>query len=78
MSGFIAIGKDEVSLVRLRLLHIGLRAEASGMKLTRGRSAMAICKAEFGWKGNRATILRELEAEITRRIASLPAREGIK
>jgi hypothetical protein len=67
MGTFIAVGEKETSLMRLKVLHMGLRSEALGMKLTRGRSALAICKSEFGWKGNRLTILRLLEAEILKR-----------
>jgi hypothetical protein len=67
----IAQGKEQVELVRLRMLYMGLRAESVGMKLTRGRSALAICKSEFGWKGSRATIIKLLVEEINKRTTAL-------
>lgn len=72
---FIAQGRDEVELVRLRVLYMGLRAESVGLKLTRGRSALAICKSEFGWRGNRATVLRLLVEEINKKTAMLAERK---
>lgn len=72
---FLAEGKAEVMIVRLRTLYMGLQAEAMGMRLTRGASCLSRCKKEFGWKGNRDSITRQLVAEINKQIAALPTRK---
>jgi hypothetical protein len=64
--GFSITGKDSIALWRLLTLRQGIKLEGKGMKMSRGRSCLAIVKSEFGWKGNRAKILALLEAEIDR------------
>jgi hypothetical protein len=48
------------------VLRRGLKLEEVGLKMTRGRSCLAVVKSEFGWRGNRAKILALLETEIER------------
>ena len=63
--GFMVTGKA-IGLYRLMVLRRGLKLEAVGLKMTRGRSCLAVVKSEFGWRGNRAKILGLLETEIER------------
>ena len=63
-SGFMITGKESIALYRLLTLRRGIMMEGKGMRLSRGRSCLAIVKSEFGWKGNRAKILALLEAKI--------------
>lgn len=53
-------------ITRFRLLTLisGLRLEINcpGMRLTRGVSCYALAKREFGFRGNRAKVLAQLEA----------------
>ena len=63
-SGYYITGKESIALWRLLTLRQGIKLEGKGLKMSRGRSCLAIVKSEFGWKGNRAKILALLEAEI--------------
>lgn len=55
---------QQISKFRLITLARGIQHETNGMRMTRGRSCLAIIKKEFGWKGNRASILERLNAHI--------------
>ena len=64
-AGMIIIeGKEAVARYRLLVLLGGLKLETGGMKPFRGRSCYAIVKSEFGFTGNRATVLAKLSAHI--------------
>ena len=64
-SGSIGItGEESIALYRLMTLKRGIMMEANGIRLTRGRTCLAIVKSEFGWKGNRDKILALLEEKI--------------
>tara|TARA_R100001082_G_C4356636_1_gene157202 strand:- start:1216 stop:1455 length:240 start_codon:yes stop_codon:yes gene_type:complete len=65
-TGGVITGKA-IPLYRLHVLRKGIYLEGKGLKLSRGRSCLAIVKKEFGWKGNREKILGMLNAEIDRR-----------
>ena len=57
---------SQIPIFRLITLAKGIEVEAKGIRMTRGRSCLAITKSEFGWKGNRETILYNLYQEIER------------
>lgn len=53
-----------IDLFRLTTMIHGLQLEEKGIKMTRGPSIMSRVKREFGFKGNRAKIIAQLEAKI--------------
>ena len=55
--------KQEISNVRLVALKGALKLEVAGMK-GRGRSAYAVVKEEFGFKGSKQKVLEQLEEHI--------------
>ena len=60
---------QQIPKFRLVVLQKGIEMEAIGLRMTRkGRSALSIVKQEFGWTGNRQTILNKL----TELIDSMP------
>ena len=58
--GFVAYTKDNINRFRLAALKGALKLEMVGMK-RRGRSAYSIIKEEFGFTGNRESVLQALE-----------------
>jgi len=53
---------EKIAGFRLLQLHGALKLEANtGMKMSRGRTAYAIVKEEFGFKGNKKKVLRQLD-----------------
>ena len=59
---------NQIIKFRYMTLARGLEVESTGLHMTRGRSCLSIVKSEFGWKGNRASILNRLQDVI----ASMP------
>ena len=60
---------QQIPKFRQKVLQKGIEMEAIGLRMTRkGRSALSIVKQEFGWTGNRQTILNKL----TELIDSMP------
>ena len=60
---------QQIPKFRLVVLQKGIEMEAIGLRMTRNsRSALSIVKQEFGWTGNRQTILNKL----TELIDSMP------
>ena len=59
---------QQIPKYRLIALRIGVKSETSGFKMFKGRSCLAIVKGQFGWKGNKQTILNKL----TELIDSMP------
>ena len=60
----IMLTGNQILKARLLALQAGMRLEARGLKMNRGRSAMATVKSEFGFKGNRAKIQEQLQVVI--------------
>ena len=60
----IMLTGNQIHKARLLALRTMMKLEAKGLKMSRGRTAMAIVKQEFGFKGNRAKIQAQLEAII--------------
>ena len=56
-------GKDNIALYRLLTLKAALKLECLGMKHSQG-SVYALVKREFGFKGNKASVLAQLTAHI--------------
>jgi len=62
MSGTVIIeGIENVKKARLIVLKHGLRLEVLGMK-RRGKSCYSIIKKEFGFKGNKKSVLEQFTA----------------
>ena len=53
----------QINFFRMKALRGALKLEVLGMK-RRGRSAYALVKEEFGFKGSKAKVLKQLELEI--------------
>mgnify|MGYP001080739398 CR=1 FL=1 len=69
----IADTPEEIEFYRLRALRSALKLEILGMK-RRGQSACSIIKKEFGFKGSRNKVLRDLNTLITTKAQQLPFR----
>lgn len=61
--GFTITGAH-IPLYRLMVMVSGLRLEVKGLRLSRGRTCYALAKSEFGFKGNKAKVLAQLEAHV--------------
>lgn len=61
--GGTIITGESIPLFRVLALRGALRLEAAGMH-RRGRSVFSIVKEEFGFKGNKARVLSQLNAYI--------------
>ena len=61
-AGTVVTGKH-IELYRLLALRGALRLEIAGMR-RRGRSVASILKQEFGFKGNRQSMLSQLQQKI--------------
>jgi hypothetical protein len=55
---------NQIHKARLITLQMGMKLEAKGLRMSRGRTAMAIVKQEFGFKGNLSKIQAQLQAVI--------------
>ena len=65
-NGATVITGSAILLFRLMALKKGLEGEVKfGMQLTRGRSAFAIIKQEFGFKGSKVKVLEQFTAHVT-------------
>jgi hypothetical protein len=73
--GMIVLTGNQIIVARLLTLRAGMRLEAKGLKLNRGRSALAIVKHEFGFKGNRDKVAGQLQEVIDSMMANLTQRE---
>jgi hypothetical protein len=70
--GFCIVGKENIRNARILTLRSALKLEVkTGLKMSRGISILAIIKREFGFKGNKARVLEQLNAFIDENI--LPA-----
>ena len=60
-NGWIARGAENTNKVRIFYLRHGLRIETKGMRMTnKGRTCYSIIKREFGFKGNKEKVLKQL------------------
>lgn len=75
--GTIITGERDTKLYRLMALRSALKLEVKGLQMSRGCSAYAIVKAEFGLKGSKAKVLAAfseiVEKEKKERLAETPA-----
>jgi len=55
---------NQIHKARLLALQSGMKLEAKGLRMSRGKTAMAIVKQEFGFKGNRSKIQAQLQTVI--------------
>jgi hypothetical protein len=63
-AGMTMLTGRQIDKFRLITLEKGIKLEGKGISMSRGRSCLAIVKAEFGWKGNRVSILARLRDHI--------------
>jgi hypothetical protein len=54
---------EQIAMFRMKALRGALKLEILGMK-RRGRSVYSIVKEEFGFKGGKAKVLKQLELKI--------------
>jgi hypothetical protein len=54
---------EQIAMFRMKALRGALKLEILGMK-RRGRSVYSIVKEEFGFKGGKAKVLKQLESKI--------------
>jgi hypothetical protein len=54
---------EQIAMFRMKALRGALKLEILGMK-RRGRPVYSIVKEEFGFKGNKAKVLKQLELKI--------------
>lgn len=52
---------EQIEAYRLLVLKNALKLEIKGMRMTRGRTAYAVIKSEFGLKGNKVKVLAQFE-----------------
>ena len=52
--------QEQIAMYRLLTLRQALKLEMMGMKMSRGKTAYSIIKAELGLKGSRETVFKEL------------------
>ena len=62
-SGYMITG-EHIPLYRLMVMVSGLRMEVKGYRVARGRTCYAMAKSEFGFKGNKAKVLAQLEEHV--------------
>jgi hypothetical protein len=62
--GGFSITGAHIPLYRLMVMVSGLRLEIKGLRYSRGRTCYAMAKSEFGFKGNKAKVLAQLEAHV--------------
>lgn len=75
--GILIDGAASTNLFRLLALKNALKFEvATGMQVTRGRSAYTIVKSEFGFKGSKAKVLAQLEVLVDTVQANAGAQEA--
>ena len=61
MTGYAIVGAENVRIYRYLTLKHALKLEIRGLKISRGPSAYSIVKRELGFKGNKASVLGQLE-----------------
>lgn len=59
----VVTGEKDIAFVQLLALKGALKLETVGLK-RRGKSALSMVKARFGFKGNAVKVLAQLEAHI--------------
>lgn len=62
---------NQIAVYRLMVLRSGLKLEIKGMKVKGGKSCYSVIRSEFGLKGDRASVLEQLDAIINHETAKL-------
>jgi uncharacterized protein (DUF2141 family) len=62
---------NQIAVYRLMVLRSGLKLEIKGMKVKGGKSCYSVIRSEFGLKGDRASVLEQLDAIINHETAEL-------
>ena len=68
MTGFLVTTPDGIAAFQFRARMGALRLETLGLKRS-GRSAYSICKREYGLKGGRESVYRQMETMWSQRFA---------
>jgi uncharacterized protein (DUF2141 family) len=66
---------SQIAIYRLMVLRSGLKLEIKGMKVKGGKSCYSVIRSEFGLKGDRASVLEQLDAIINHETARLDTSE---
>lgn len=61
----VITGTQQIANARLLTLRVGLGLELLGMK-RRGKSCYAIIKADYGFRGNRASVYAQFKASLVK------------
>jgi hypothetical protein len=61
-TGIMIDTPEGIDFFRMASLKGALKLECVGMQLSRGASAYATCKREYGLKGSKAKVLEQMEA----------------
>ena len=77
-TGAVMMTGQHIPLFRLMTLRNGLTMEVVGMRMSRGRTCYAIAKAEFGFKGNKAKVLEQLDAYVESEKVRVNAEEAAR
>ncbi len=64
--GFSITGPEDIGFFRLLTMRAGLRMEVKhpGIRMSRGPTCYTIARREFGFRGNKAKVLAQLEAHV--------------
>jgi hypothetical protein len=72
MTSLVLEGPEGLTFMQLIARKGALKLELRGLK-RRGRSAYSICKSEYGLKGSRESVLRQMQALVDAAIAAKQA-----
>jgi len=64
MTAIILDQPDQIKFARLATLKAALKLECLGMKMSRGTSAYAMLKRDYGYKGNKAKVLAQVTDDV--------------
>lgn len=68
-------GKDGIAFVQLAARRGALRLEVAGFR-RRGQTAYSICKQVYGLKGDKSTVLRQMDAMVEDALLARAAKMG--
>ena len=72
-TGATVVTGDHIRLMQMIALKKAIVLEGTGLKMTRGASAMSMAKKRYGLKGNRDKIIAQMQTMID---AFVPGDEG--
>lgn len=73
--GTIITGAGSIELFRLICLRAALQLETKGIRMSRGRTAYSVLKAELKLRGSKASVLQQVNLILERYYANPGAQE---